>query len=191
MDNGSEVLAKLPNPNAGPAHFTVASKAKIDNDLESAILHKYYEAQVCKRAPRHWTVLQNRAIPMSRKPVWLVTGAWENRDLFFLRESLMELVAYWDEFFPDSPCPIGFTREHVEMQAKENENINGVGQMLALFRDHAVLPVDGMVNPKDLAVARENCRKFKEIFVELGEDDEEKKLFRNLWTYQESEVGAW
>ena len=26
MDNGSEVFAKLPNPNAGPAHFTVASE---------------------------------------------------------------------------------------------------------------------------------------------------------------------
>lgn len=26
MDNGFEVFAKLPNPNAGPAHFTVASE---------------------------------------------------------------------------------------------------------------------------------------------------------------------
>lgn len=26
MDNGFEVVAKLPNPNAGPAHFTVASE---------------------------------------------------------------------------------------------------------------------------------------------------------------------
>lgn len=26
MDNGSEVFAKLPNPNAGPARFTVASE---------------------------------------------------------------------------------------------------------------------------------------------------------------------
>ncbi|KAJ5175578.1 uncharacterized protein N7482_001455 [Penicillium canariense] len=26
MDNGSEVFAKLPNPNAGPAHFSVASE---------------------------------------------------------------------------------------------------------------------------------------------------------------------
>lgn len=26
MDNGAEVFAKLPNPNAGPAHFTVASE---------------------------------------------------------------------------------------------------------------------------------------------------------------------
>ncbi|KAJ5609651.1 hypothetical protein N7528_010218 [Penicillium herquei] len=26
MDNGAEILAKLPNPNAGPAHLTVASE---------------------------------------------------------------------------------------------------------------------------------------------------------------------
>lgn len=26
MDNGIEVFAKLPNPNAGPEHFTIASE---------------------------------------------------------------------------------------------------------------------------------------------------------------------
>ncbi|KAJ5735570.1 phosphotransferase enzyme family protein [Penicillium malachiteum] len=163
---------------------------KIDNDLESEILHKNYEAQVCKRAPRHWKVLQNRSVPMIRKPVWLVTRVWENRDLFFLRESLMELVAYWDELFPDVTYPIEFTREDVEMQAKENENIKGIGHMLTMFRDQAALPVDGMVDPEDYDVARKNCRKFKDIFVELGKDDEEKELFRNLWPYQESEAGT-
>jgi hypothetical protein len=26
MDNGAEVVAKIPNPNAGPAHYTTASE---------------------------------------------------------------------------------------------------------------------------------------------------------------------
>ncbi|CAI7637029.1 unnamed protein product [Penicillium viridicatum] len=166
-----------------------SEQKRIDDDLESEILHKYYEAQVCKRAPRHWAVLQQQAVPTIRKPVWLVTGAWENRDLFFLRESLMELVADWEELFPGIACPIEFSREDVELQAKEQENINGVGHLLTLFRDQGVLPVDGMVDPKDFDIARENCRKFKEIFVGLGKDDDERELFRNLWPYQKSEAG--
>lgn len=157
---------------------------QIDEKLVSQILHKYYEAQVCKRAPWHWAVLQQHAVPILRKPVWPATGAWENRDLFFLRESLMELVAHWEELFPDVTCPITFSREEVELQAKEEEHINGVGHLLTLFRDEAVLPVDGMVDPKDFDVAQKNCRKFKAIFIGLGKDEDEKGLFRNLWPYQ-------
>lgn len=127
---------------------------------------------------------------MIRKPVWLAVGAWENRDLFFLRDSLMELVADWEEYFPGNACPIGFSSEEVELQAEEQENINGVGHMLTLFRDQAVLPVDGMVETKDFEVARENCRKFKDIFVGLGKDDNEKELFRRIWPYQEHETGV-
>lgn len=164
-----------------------SEQKRIDADLESETLHKYYEAQVCKRAPRHWAILQQRAVPIIRKPVWLVTGVWENRDLFFLRESLMELVADWEELFLDIPCPISFSREEVELQAKEQENINGVGHLLTLFRDQGVLPVDGMVDPKDFDIARENCRRFKDIFVGLGKDEDERELFRNLWPYQKSE----
>jgi len=174
----------------GYEDLSESEKKRIDDNLESEILHKYYEAQVCKRAPRHWEVLQQKVVPIIRKPVWLTTGAWENRDLFFLRESLMELVAGWEELFPGVACPIEFGGEEVELQAKEQENISGVGRMLTLFRDQAVLPVDGMVDPKDFEVARENCCKFKDIFVRLGKDDNERELFRNLWPYQESEAGS-
>jgi hypothetical protein len=101
----------------------------------------------------------------------------------------MELIVDWEELFPGVACPIEFSSEEVELQAKEQENISGVGRMLTLFRDQAVLPVDGMVDPKDFEVARENCSKFKEIFVRLGKDDNERELFRNLWPYQEFEAG--
>lgn len=102
---------------------------KIDRDLESETIHKYYEAQVYKRAPTHWAVLQQPTIPVIRKPVWLVNGVWENRDLFFLREALMTIQAYWDQFVPDTPCPIAFSDEEINLHPKEEENIKGVGQM--------------------------------------------------------------
>ena len=169
-----------------PEGFESLSKdeqKQIDDDLESETIHKYYEAQVYKRAPLHWAVLQQPATPILRKPVWLVTGVWENRDLFFLREALMKITAHWSEFFPNTPCPIAFSSDDIELHSKEEENINGVGRMLLLFREQAVLPVDGMVDPEDYDLARENSRKFKDTFIGLAKDEEERELFRNLWPY--------
>lgn len=165
--------------------LSAEEQRKIDDDVESQILHKYYEAQVYKRSPRYWSILQNERIPIIRKPVWLVTGVWENRDLFFLRVSLMSLFAHWEQLVPGVPCPISFTNEDVELHSKEEENITGVGKLLTLFRDESVLPVDGMVDPKDYEIGQKNSRKFKDIFIGLAKDDEEKELFTKLWPYQE------
>lgn len=162
---------------------------KVDYDLESEIMHKYYETQVCKRAPRHWAVLQQKSIPIIRKPVWLVTRVWENRNLFFLRQSLMSLATHWADLFPNNqlPCPIKFTDEEVELHSKEEENVNGVGQILTIFRDEGVLPVDGMVERKDYEIARDNSKKFKEIFIGLAENQAERELYTKLWAYEEPE----
>lgn len=164
-------------------------KRRIDDDLESETIHKYYEAQVYKRAPRHWSFLQQRLIPIKRKPVWLATRVWENSDLFFLRQSLLSLAAHWDELFSDCncPCPLKFTEEELRLHSHEEENMDGVGQLLALFRDQGVLPVDGMVDPEDFEAAKENSRKFKDVFVGLAKDEAEKELFSKLWPYQNSE----
>jgi hypothetical protein len=102
---------------------------------------------------------------MIRKPFCIITGVWENRDLFFLRQSLLSLLAYWEDIFPSVPCPIRFTRQNIELHFTEEENINGVGQLLTLFRDQAVLHMDGMVEPQDYNTTLENSRKFKEIFT--------------------------
>lgn len=162
---------------------------QLDDELESETMHKYYEAQVCKRAPLHWAVLQQRNVQVIRKPVWLVTGAWENRDLFFLRESLMSLAVDWEDLFPvpETPCPITFSSKDIEVHAQEQENMEGVGQMLKLFRDQAVLSVDGMVDPQDYEIARKNCQKCKDIFIGLAKDDDEREWFAKLWPYQSIE----
>lgn len=169
-------------------------KHRTDADLESETLHKYYEAQVCKLSPRHWAVLKQMTSfnERVRKPVWLVSGVWENRDLFFLRDSLISLVAHWDELFPipekgTRSCPISFRESEIELHSKEEENITGVGQMLKLFRDQAILPVDGMVDPKDYETACRNMHKFREIFLSLAQDDAERDLFTHLWPYQDTE----
>ncbi|EEQ28389.1 phosphotransferase family protein [Microsporum canis CBS 113480] len=176
-----------------PEDFDTLSEEEqglIDQDLESETIHKYYEAKVFQRAPHHWEVLkQLRDIQLRRNPTWLVTGVWENRDIFFLRQSLIAIAALWDRLRPDetTEVPVSFTKEELDLHAKEDENITGVGNMLKLFRDQGVLPVDGMVGPEDYETAKINCQKFKDIFIKTAKDEEERELFSKLWPYQDQE----
>ncbi|RAK81773.1 uncharacterized protein BO72DRAFT_482937 [Aspergillus fijiensis CBS 313.89] len=175
-----------------PENFDTLSaeeQDKLASDHESQIIHKYYEALVYKRAPRHWAVLEQKTIPIIRKPAWLVTGVWENRDLFFLRQSLLLLVNLWEDLFADgpTPCPITFTQKEIELHAEEETNMDGIGQVLTLFRDQGVLPVDGVVDPKDYETAVEDSRKFKQVFLGTAENDKERALYSKLWPYQDPE----
>ncbi|KAK2805490.1 hypothetical protein FQN51_000316 [Onygenales sp. PD_10] len=163
---------------------------QMDQNLESERMHKFYEVMVYKHVPGHWEVLErHRAFQLKRNPTWLVTGVWENRDVFFLRQSLIAIVALWDTIpHPDGStmeCPITFSRAELDMHAKEDENMTGIGNMLKLFRDKGVLPVDGMVDPEDYEAAKANSVKYKEIFVGLAKDEEERELFDKLWPYQD------
>lgn len=132
---------------------------------------------------------QLKDVQLKRNPTWLTTGVWENRDLFFLRQSLFAVAAHWDRIRPDenTECPLQFTKEEREHHLKEDENMTGVGQMLQLFRDEGVLPVDGMVAPEDYEAAKVNCEKFKQVFLNSANDEEELTLFSKLWPYQDQE----
>ncbi|KAB8208105.1 phosphotransferase family protein [Aspergillus parasiticus] len=175
-----------------PENFDSLSEEEqneIQKDLESEAMHKYYEAQVYKRAPRHWSVLQRKTIPIMRKPVELVTGLWERRNLFFLRQSLIVLAAYWEEVYSDSglTCPLQFTKPDLELYQEEEENIDGVGQLLTILHDQVLLPHDGMVRSEDYEAAVRISRKIKEIFLGLAQDETQRELFSKLWPYQETE----
>ncbi|GMG25327.1 unnamed protein product [Aspergillus oryzae var. brunneus] len=131
---------------------------EIQKNLESETMHIYCEAQVYKRAPRHWAVLQ-------QKTVCLVTGVWERRNLFFLRQSLIVLAAYWEEVSSDSglTCPVQVTKTDLELYSEEEENIDGVGQLLTILHDQALLPHDGMIRYEDYEAAVKISQEIKEI----------------------------
>lgn len=79
-------------------------------------------------------------MPMLWKPVEIVSGVQENRDLFFLREVLVYSVAQWSPIFPGSPCPISFSSEETGLPFKRKGKIwiNGVGCMVLQFPEQAV-----------------------------------------------------
>ncbi|RAQ57772.1 hypothetical protein COH20_004274 [Aspergillus flavus] len=161
IDWQSARVAPLFYQSGKPENFDSLSEEEqneIQKNLESEIMHIYCEAQVYKRAPRHWAVLQ-------QKTVCLVTGVWERRNLFFLRQSLIVLAAYWEEVSSDSglTCPVQVTKTDLELYSEEEENIDGVGQLLTILHDQALLPHDGMIRSEDYEAAVKISQKIKEI----------------------------
>jgi hypothetical protein len=63
----------------------------------------------------------------------------------------------------------------------------GVDQMLRLFQDQGVLPVEGTVIPEDYEAAKANCEKFKHAFLNSASDQKERELLSKLWPYQDQE----
>jgi hypothetical protein len=61
--------------------------------------------------------------------------------------------------------------------------VDGVGQMLSLFREQGVLPADGMVLPEDYDTAVENCRKYRQIFSDAAQTQHERYLYSKIWPY--------
>lgn len=167
--------------------FTEDKKSKADRELESEVCHKYYKYQTYKKNPRHWAALNQDHISTRTKPVWLVSGVWQNKDVFFLRESLIALVERWADIEPNSgPCPINFTERELELHANEEENMSGVGELLRTLRDERMLPVDGIVHPADYDKARKTCQKYRDIFLSLADSEEQRMLFSKIWPYQDS-----
>jgi hypothetical protein len=72
------------------------------------------------------------------------------------------------------------------MHARENENMDGVGQLLKMLRDEGMLPADGIVHPADYDRARNMCQEYKKIFVSLADSEEQRRLFLKIWPYQDS-----
>ncbi|KAJ1709623.1 kinase-like domain-containing protein [Aspergillus flavus] len=137
-----------------PGNFDSLSEEEqneIQKNLESETMHIYYEAQ--------------KTVPIMRKLVCLVTGVWERRNLFFLRQSLIVLAAYWEEVSSDSglTCPVQVTKTDLELYSEEEENIDGVGQLLTILHDQALLPHDGMIRSEDYEAAVKISQKIKEI----------------------------
>lgn len=167
-------------------------KKMADKEIESETLAKWYEASLVLRAPRQWAVFKQKIStdPIICKPlITLNGGVWDNRVLYFLRNSLMLLVAAWDKLFPEVPCPIEFSSEEKELHGKEIENTEIVWKVLRSFRWGTLLPIGGMIGPEEHDQAVENSRTLKAAFLTLAKDEEEKELYDKIWPFQAS--GVW
>jgi len=114
----------------------------------------------------------------------LISGAWARQDIFSLRHALISLVAHWSEISQDT-CPIHFEDDELENHEIEMELIEGLGMILHQLIDEGPIPLGGMVPREHYEKARALHAQFKQIFVDLGEDESQKKLHSKVWPYQD------
>ncbi|KIM97540.1 hypothetical protein OIDMADRAFT_204366 [Oidiodendron maius Zn] len=163
-------------------------KAKIDSARNSEACHKYYEVETKSSNPRHWAALQLENAEVRTEPSRLVVNVWEDRDVFFLRRALLEIMEQWPNLCPESgACPVSFNEQELAVHAAEEESMSNVGEILRLFRDNWGLPPNGMVDPAEFDQVRTAIMELRESFIESADDEAERELFARLWPYQDAD----
>ena len=99
----------------------------------------------------------------------------------------MEIEEQWAELCPDSSqCPIVFSEEDLALHVYEEENQQGIGGILKLFKDRWSLPTDEMVGPADFVQTKAAIDDYLNVFLET-ENEAEKGLFSKSWPYQDTD----
>ena len=163
-------------------------RTRIDVMRQSEACQKFYEIETSFKNPRHWAALQLDNLDLRRRPTRLALGLWDSKNLFFFRKALMEIKEQWTELCPDSgQCPINFSKEELDLHVYEEENQQGIGGVLKLFKDRWSLSTDGMVDPADFAQTKAAIDEYRKVFLESADDEAEKALFAKLWPYQDAD----
>lgn len=162
-------------------------RTRCDFMRRSKACQQFYELETSRKNPRHWNALQMNHLELRRRPTRLALGLWDNDNLFFFRKALMELKEQWTELCPDSgQCPITFSEEELVLHAYEEENQQGIGGILKLFKDRWSLSTDGMVDPAEFAQTKAAIDDYRNVFLESADNEADRELFSKLWPYQDT-----
>jgi hypothetical protein len=183
---GDNTIPKLP---VNYDTLALDEQKKLEIDRKSEISFKYYRSLTRRDNPRHWAALQlqRQNLEVRIEPSRLVTRVWENRDVFFLRRALLEIIAQCEDLCPSSgPCPVSFSEQQLNLHEIEKDNMSDAAEILRVFRDSWGLPGNGMVEPSQFEEIRAAVEELKESFIaEAGEDAE--KMAR-IWPYQDRDT---
>ncbi|KAH8434939.1 uncharacterized protein LDX57_012571 [Aspergillus melleus] len=152
---------------------------------EKRLLDHYCDT--ARRAdPQRWKVLCEPYLTVRTDPIHLVPGCWDREDLFSLRNTLIRVVARWDDISRrEDLCPINFTNEELLEHQSEMELLEGISDIMHQLQDEGLIPLGGMVRPEYYEHAKKVNNIFKDRFVELAENDERRELHRKVWPYEE------
>lgn len=133
-------------------------------------------------------MMDNRVHSTKIKPIQLVPSCWERDDLFSLRNSLISVIAHWEEIAPDASktCPIRFSKEELALHQDEMDLIEGLSFIMHQRQDEAMIPLGGMVRPDNYSRLKELNRQFMQDLVDLGENAQQKALHAKVWPYLDS-----
>ncbi|KKA20059.1 Uncharacterized protein T310_5937 [Rasamsonia emersonii CBS 393.64] len=144
----------------------------------------YYQQLVRERDPVRWATIKAKYRSVRTKPISLAPSCWDREDLFSFRNSLLSVIAHWQDIAPDAgPCPVTFTTKELESHQNEMELIEGISSIMHQLHDEGLIPLGGMVRPEDYQRIREISNQFKQDFINLGEDDRQRALHANVWPY--------
>ena len=150
----------------------------------SAELLALYNRLTRLRNPRRWAASRVEHGDILRKPVSLVTGAWEREDIFSFRHALITVVANWATIMPKSvECPVQFTDLELKLHGEEMEVVESVGTIMHELQETQSIPFGGMVPQEKYEAARTVSNYFKNWFVSQAEDEEQKQFYPKIWPY--------
>jgi hypothetical protein len=160
-------------------------KENIDNLIASECLHKYYLAITHNRNPRHWAALQLQD-SVRTQPTRIVSGVWEDGDVFFLQQALIRIINKWKDLCPESgPCPASFDEQEMALYSHEEENRSYIGDVLTLLRSNWGLHPDGSIESSRFDEMQIKLIEMKEAFVGGADNEEDRILAEKLWPYQD------
>lgn len=168
------------------ANLNQEEQDEITNLVRSETLHKYYLAVTKNRNPRHWAALKSQA-QARREPVRIVQSVWEDRDVFFLRRALNEIVNRWDDLCPSyGLCPVSFSDQEKDLYRHEEENMGYVSDVLTIFRKNWGLSPNGSIEPGRFDEMQIELAQMKDAFVNAADTEEDRLLAEKLWPYQDT-----
>ncbi|KAJ0420258.1 phosphotransferase family protein [Aspergillus carlsbadensis] len=100
-------------------------KARIRDNMSRSIILYLYEQNIAKEVPILHKVLRLSNGRTRCEPILFAGDTWED-DIIPLRESLIRIERYWDEFGFDFPCPFHFTEDELRIHAEESDGWNEV-----------------------------------------------------------------
>jgi hypothetical protein len=97
---------------------------------------------------------------------------------------MISAVAHWHDIRnSDIECPIVFSDEEMEQLESGMELVEGLSLVLRQLQKEGLIPLGGMVPREQYENARRWSKYFKDEFLILAEDEEQRKMYSKLWPY--------
>lgn len=168
-----------------PQMLALSASSQSTQDGNERNLLDFYSNAIKRSDPVRWKVLADSLLQVMMSPILTVPGCWDRKDLFSLRNSLVAIIARWNDIGHGvAPCPIKFGDQELLQHQDEMDMLEGISKILQQLQDDSVIPLGGMVHPEFYQQVVEMNDFFKSEFVGLAENQQQRELHAKVWPYQ-------
>ncbi|TVY47711.1 Altered inheritance of mitochondria protein, mitochondrial [Lachnellula occidentalis] len=121
VDYNGEVLLKLPEIYESLEEGN--EKARTRNQVERSIILYTYETETDENNPLLSEILRVPQGRTRRQTVQFAANTWDG-DILPFQQCLIRIERHWDELGFDTPCPIHFTEEELQVLYRDSEGWN-------------------------------------------------------------------